>query len=206
MIHAPDRVPTIVMVARFTEVKDQCTLLHAFAKTRTEARLRLVGDGPLRLQCVALARSLGIEKRVEFLGDRGDVPSILADADIFVLASKAEMFPISILEAMRAGLPVIASNVGGVHELVIHGETGVLVKSQSVDSLLDALNLMIANPKLRARLGQEARRCFLSAHLSTQMEDETRTVYLDILRMRHAAPAQSIPANRHLRYVETSKP
>ena len=200
------RSPTLVMVARFTEAKDHDTLLRAFAKTRAETRLLLVGDGHLRAKFEALARELRIETRVDFLGDRGDVPSILARADIFVLASKTEMFPISILEAMRAGLPVISSQVGGVSEIVTHGETGLLVESQSVDALTHALNAMIASLELRRRLGQQARQRFLSAHLSTQMEEQTRAVYLDVLRTRGSQAARQVTVPNGLGYVEASKP
>jgi glycosyltransferase involved in cell wall biosynthesis len=203
------RPPTVVMVARFTEAKDHDTLLRAFAKTWTETRLLLVGDGHLRVKFEALARELHIETRVEFLGDRGDVPAILARADIFVLASKTEMFPISILEAMRAGLPVISSRVGGVSEIVTHGETGLLVESQSVEALMRALNVMIASVELRRRLGLQARQRFLSAHLSTRMEEQTRAVYLDVLRTRGSEAARQVTlpnGSNGLGYVEASRP
>jgi glycosyltransferase involved in cell wall biosynthesis len=114
-----DRPPVITMVARFAPVKDHPTLLRAFANLHPGPCLRLVGDGPLRQDCERLAHELGIGDRVEFLGDRDDIPRLLASSDVFVLASKYEMLPLSVLEAMRAGLPVIASDVGGMRETIV---------------------------------------------------------------------------------------
>jgi glycosyltransferase involved in cell wall biosynthesis len=199
------RPPTFVMVARFTAAKDHETLLRAFAKTRANARLQVVGDGPLRKKYMTLARTLGLADRVEFLGDRGDVPSILAAADVFVLASKSEMFPISILEAMRAGLPVIASRVGGVSEIVTHGETGLLVERQSVEELSNALNRMIDSPAVRESLGKEGRRQFLSKHLSIIMEEQTLALYANVLRTHGFEVPLPVPMGGDLRCVEASR-
>jgi glycosyltransferase involved in cell wall biosynthesis len=93
----------------------------------------------------------------QFLGERDDVASLLAASDVFVLATSFEMLPISILEAMRAGLPVIASRVGGVGELVVHGETGLLVPGGSVAALTDALKNVLENFDLRRNFGRAAR-------------------------------------------------
>ena len=121
-------VPVVVMVARFSSFKDHVTIVRAFAELNIPARLQLVGDGPTRSATERLVADLGIRDRVEFPGDRDDIAQLLCRADIFVLASKLDNLPISILEAMRAGLPVIASDVGGISELVIHGETGCLCR------------------------------------------------------------------------------
>ncbi len=123
------------MVARFTDFKDHGVLLRAFARVPEGIRLKLVGDGETLDAARKLAEDLGIRGRVEFKGSRGDVPEILAQSDIFVLASKTETLPISILEAMRAGLPVVASDVGGVSEEVVDGETGILVSPGSVERI-----------------------------------------------------------------------
>jgi glycosyltransferase involved in cell wall biosynthesis len=175
------RPPVITMVARFTPVKEYEVLLRAFAALHLGPRLRLVGDGPLRESCEALARELGIYERVEFLGNRDDVPSLLASSDIFVLASKFEMLPISALEAMRAGLPVIASEVGGVRETVVHGETGLLVPSGSVPALAQALTRLTRDSDLRLRFGRAGRRRFVERFLYERQEEHTRSVYRDVL-------------------------
>jgi glycosyltransferase involved in cell wall biosynthesis len=177
--------PVITMVARFTEVKEHDVLLRAFASIAPGSRLRLIGSGPLREGAEKLAQELGVRDRVEFLGDREDVAALLATADVFVLASKFEMFSLSILEAMRAGLPVIASDVGGNREAVEHGQTGFLVPSGSVKELAGALSLLIDNRGLRLRLGRAARHRFTSRFLFAHQGQNTRSTYLDILFERH---------------------
>ena len=181
--------PVITMVARFTNAKDHDLLLCAFASIPEGPRLRLIGDGPLRGSSEKLAYELGIHDRVDFLGDRNDVPSLLASSDVFVLASKFEMLPISILEAMRAGLPVVASDVGGVREAIVDGESGILVPSGSVSALAQALKLVIDSIALRRRLGAAARQRFCERFLYSRQEERTRSVYLDVLfGYRRVAP------------------
>ncbi len=176
-----DRPPIITMVARFCPPKDHALLLRAFATVPPGPRLRLVGDGPLRASCEKLAHDLGIYHRVDFLGDRDDVPSLLAGSDVFVLASNFEMLPISILEAMRAGLPVLASAVGGVAEAVVHGETGLLVPIGSVAALAQALTRLSRDRDLRLQLGQAGRQRFSSLFQYSRQVERTRSVYLDVL-------------------------
>ena len=94
---------------------------------------------------------------MELAGSRGDVPDLLARADVFVLASRSEGAPISILEAMAAGLPVVASDVGGVGELVVDGATGLLVPAGDPAALAAALERLLADPELRRRLGAAGR-------------------------------------------------
>jgi glycosyltransferase involved in cell wall biosynthesis len=179
-LHATNS-PVITMVARFSPVKDHGLLLRAFTSLHPSTRLRLVGDGPLRQSCERLARELGIYNRVEFLGNRDDVPTILAGSDVFVLASTFEMLPISVLEAMRAGLPIVATDVGGVSEAVVHGETGLLVPAGSATALAEALGQLAADRDLRLFLGRAGRRRFTEQFLYAQQEARTRSVYLDVL-------------------------
>lgn len=181
-----DHPPVITMVSRFIEGKDHELLLRAFATMGPGPRLCLIGDGPKRVSIENLARELGIHDRVDFKGDRSDVPSLLAASDVFVLASKSEMLPISILEAMRAGLPVIASDVGGVSEAVVHGETGLLVPSGSASDLAQALTELTGNLALRIRMGRAARQRFTEQFLSSRMEERTRSLYWDVLFRRGA--------------------
>jgi glycosyltransferase involved in cell wall biosynthesis len=189
-----DSLPVITMVSRFIEGKDQELLLHAFAGIASGARLCLIGDGPKRQSAENLARELGIRARVDFLGSRDDVPSLLASSDIFVLASKSEMLPISILEAMRAGLPVIASDVGGVSEAVVHGETGILVPSGSVSVLAEALAKLTENAVLRRSLGLAARRRFTESFLSSCMDERTRSLYREVLLEHRSRKINEIEA------------
>lgn len=169
------------MVARFTDFKDHGLLLRAFARVPGEVRLKLVGDGATLTAARKLAEELGIRERVEFKGSRGDVPEILAQTDVFVLASKTETLPISILEAMRAGLPVVASDVGGVSEEVVDGETGFLVAPGSVEELSTSLVRLIADKALRIAMGRAGRRRFEEEFLADKMIERTEAVYRQIL-------------------------
>jgi glycosyltransferase involved in cell wall biosynthesis len=193
---SPTETPVITMVARFIEGKDHELLLRAFASIPKGPRLRLVGDGPTRASAESLARELGIQEQVDFLGNRDDVASLLSTSDLFVLASRSEMLPISILEAMRAGLPVIASDVGGVGEAVTHNENGFLVPSGSVSALAQALTDLTSDYALRLRMGQAGRQRFIDQFLNSSMRERTRSIYRDVLlnlgrpgRKRNAATA-----------------
>jgi glycosyltransferase involved in cell wall biosynthesis len=183
-----DRPLSCTMVARFTDFKDHGLLLRAFAKVPGEARLKLVGDGTTLSAAKKLAAELGIRERVEFKGARGDVPEILAQTDVFVLASKTETLPISILEAMRAGLPVVASDVGGISEEVVDGETGLLVPPGSVEELSSALHRLLADKHLRVAMGRAGRRRFERVFLADTMIDRTQQLYQEVLAGRSAQP------------------
>jgi glycosyltransferase involved in cell wall biosynthesis len=176
------------MVARFTEFKDHGLLLRAFAKVPGAARLKLVGDGRTLAAAKKLAEDLGICERVEFKGARGDVPEILAQTDVFVLASKTETLPISILEAMRAGLPVIASDVGGICEEVVDGETGLLVPAGSVEELSEALKRLLADRPLRLAMGSAGRQRFERVFLADRMIERARVLYEEVLAERFVKP------------------
>ncbi len=181
-----DKTLSCTMVARFTHFKDHGVLLRAFAKVPGEVRLKLVGDGTTMGAAKKLAQDLGIRERVEFKGARSDVPGILAQTDIFVLASKTETLPISILEAMRAGLPVIASDVGGISEEVVDGETGLLVPAGSVEELSAALQRLLADKQLRLAMGRAARRRFERLFLADAMLERTQALYDEVLAKRLA--------------------
>jgi len=175
------------MVARFTNFKDHSLLLRAFARVSGEARLLLVGAGDTLPAAKRLALQLGIHKRVEFAGSRSDVPELLAQTDVFVLASKQETLPISILEAMRAGLPVIASDVGGISEEVIDGQTGLLVSPGSVEDLSRALARLLGDKALRRTMGRAGRRRFEKMFLADLMIERTSALYEEVLEKRLAA-------------------
>jgi glycosyltransferase involved in cell wall biosynthesis len=172
----------IIMAARFQEPKDQQTLLYALAELHDEkVELILVGGGPKLASSQNLASTLGISDRVKFLGDRTDVPELLARSQIFVLLSYYEGLPISILEAMRAGLPVVASNVGGVPEELEDDVTGILVKTNDINSTKRALHRLITNPCLRVQMGAVSRQRFLEKFLAEHMISKTDKIYCSIL-------------------------
>jgi glycosyltransferase involved in cell wall biosynthesis len=183
-----NEVPRIVMVARFAAPKDYQTLLHAAAMLGDlDFRLQCVGDGPLLEQCKALSSALGLSERVEFTGASGKVADILRAADIFALISRWEGFPISVLEGMRAGLPVVATRVGGIPEAVTDGVTGMLVAPNSHIELATALRRLIADDSLRKRMGGAGRERYLSHFTSERMIGETVGVYESIFARRRSA-------------------
>jgi glycosyltransferase involved in cell wall biosynthesis len=144
----------VVAVGRLKAPKDFLTLVRAVAALPPEScELLIVGEGPDRARLETEIDRLGVAQRVRLAGERSDVPELLADADVFVLSSASEGMPISVLEAMAAGLPVVASRVGGLPELVPDGEAGLLVAPGDTEGLAEALRRLIADPQLRRRLG-----------------------------------------------------
>ncbi len=175
--------PRLVMVARFAAQKDHPTLLRALAGLRDHAwELDLVGEGPLVGEAESLASSLGLRDRVHFLGQRMDVDRILANAQIALLVTNWEGFPLSILEAMRAALPVVASAVGGIGESVRDQETGFLVPTGQVERLRERIRLLLADPGLRVRLGARGRAVYEEHFALDRTVSKTLAVYRDVLQ------------------------
>jgi glycosyltransferase involved in cell wall biosynthesis len=179
-------VPKLIMVARFGQQKDQSLLLNALAGVEEDCRLQLVGDGPLLDAAMRLSRALGMDKRVEFLGLRGDGEKLLSEAQVFVLASNYEGFPISIVEAMRAGLPVVASDVGGVRESVQDGHNGFLIPRGDMRMLRDKLQVLISDSNLREMMGAASRRRYEAEFTAERMVAKTLDEYDKALALRHS--------------------
>lgn len=164
--------PRIIMVARFEPQKDHTTLLGALARlTDLDWKVELVGDGPGLPEMRERARALGLDGRVWFAGVRDDVPARLAGAQIAVLTTNWEGFPLVVLEAMRAALPVVASDVAGVPEQVVHGETGYLTPRGDAVRVADALRALVTDAGLRTRLGSAGRERFLDRFTRKQQID-----------------------------------
>jgi glycosyltransferase involved in cell wall biosynthesis len=174
-------VPELVMVARFAPQKNQQQLLDALSRIDRPFHLTFVGDGPTRPAAEESARRLGLEERVTFLGVRRDTDRILANSDIFVLATNWEGFPITILEAMRAGLPVVATDVDGVREAVIDGETGYLTPRGDTEALIDRLTRLLQNSGLRARMAAAGRLAYEREFTREVMLSKIAGVYREAL-------------------------
>jgi glycosyltransferase involved in cell wall biosynthesis len=169
---------TLLSVGRLRAPKDFLTLVRAMAALEPgSACLRIAGDGPDRAAVASEVARLGLGDMVELLGTRSDVPELLAGADVFVLSSDSEGLPMSVLEAMAAGLPVVASAVGGVPEAVRGGETGTLVPPRDSAALAQALIRLVADPALRARLGEAGRRRVEREFSAEQFEREHLELY-----------------------------
>lgn len=162
---------TILHVGRFDVPKNHAGLLEAFRllrETHPECHLRLVGDGDLRLRMEALAKEKGISDAVEFCGMQSNVYPYLHDADIFTLPSIYEGNPMTIIEAMGTGLPIVASRVGGIPDMIHDGESGILVEPEP-RAVCDALARMVEDGALRRRLGENAKaqsRQFSAEHMA----------------------------------------
>jgi len=167
------------LVARMNEkVKNHPALLRATAillKDFPYMEIILAGNGQLRLELEKMASDLGIAGNVRFLGERRDIPAVLASLDICVLTSFSESLPNSVLEAMAAGLPVVSTRVGGSPEVVRHGETGFLVDSGNDAQLVEALRTLLKNESLRKQFGalgrDVARAQFGIGSIQKQYED-----------------------------------
>jgi glycosyltransferase involved in cell wall biosynthesis len=179
----PGRSPVrLVMVARFGAQKDHPTLFRALAELRHHAwELDLIGEGPLMGEMQSLAVELGLGGRVQFLGQRTDVDRILSEAQISLLVTNWEGLPLSILESMRAGLPMIASSVGGIDESVADEETGYLVPRGDAVRLRDRIERLLISPQLRVRLGTNGRARYERDFTLTHSVNRTLDVYRDVL-------------------------
>lgn len=152
----------IICVGRLDPIKGMPLLLEALAAVKPdhpEARLSLVGDGPARADLEAQAKRLGIAEDVQFLGYRAaeEIPALLDQADIFALPSFAEGVPVVLMEAMAARLPVVASRVAGVGELVEDGVSGFTIPPGDLESLIGRLDRLLADPALCDRMGGTGR-------------------------------------------------
>jgi glycosyltransferase involved in cell wall biosynthesis len=174
----------ILMVGRLAPPKRPDLALRALAAVREaipEAELHLVGDGPLRAGAEALTTELGLDGAVRFLGNREDVPELLATAECALLASDYEGCPLSVVEAMAAGVPVVATDAGGTGELVQAGRTGELGPRGDAEGLATALEHVLANPERAAELGAEGRRAAETRLSLERMIDSLLQIYDGLL-------------------------
>lgn len=174
--------PRLTMIGRCEPQKDHRTLLRALACVKDlEWSLDFVGDGPLRAHVESEMWQLGLSSRVRLLGYRSDIASLLSESQIFALITNWESFPRSIIEAMRAGLPVVATDVGGAAESVAHGRTGFVVPRGNPSVLAGCLRELIAQPALRSSFGAAGRRRYEENFTLAHMVRKTAAVWADVL-------------------------
>ena len=150
--------PRLISVGRLSPPKDFRTLVRSLAAVDSRSfEALIVGEGPDRRELEAEIGRLRLDRTVRLTGERTDVRELLATAHLFVLASISEGLPLSVLEAMAAGLPVVASAVGGLPELVVDGETGLLVPPRDSKALATAVSQLLDNGELRRRFGAAGR-------------------------------------------------
>lgn len=179
-------VRVLATAGSFAPSKATPSLVQAFkavAATRTDLRLVMLGDGADRQRCEDLAR--GFRGQVEFTGYRTDVAVQLRRADAFVLPSLNENMPLALLQAMAVGLPCIATDVGGVREMLEAG-AGILVPPGNVKALSAAMEQLIAEPRLAAALGAAARKRVEERFSLTRCAEDHVRLWSDVLRNRHS--------------------
>jgi len=148
-------------------------------------QLTFIGDGPNIEQVKRYAKENNVFHHIKFLGECRNVDEHLRDAHIFLLITKSEGLPISIIEAMSAQLAIIASNVGGIKELIDHNETGILVGRNDEDAISNAITHLLMNNSIREQLGSEARKKYLNEFTFTKMLNETEKYYKQVLLSFH---------------------
>lgn len=179
--------PVIITVARLAPVKG---LQHALAAAAVLKQQQLpftwlfVGQGAEQARLQEVAEALGLGETVRWLGFQSDIPSLLAAADIFVLPSLQEALGLSVLEAMAAGLPVVASRVGGIPELIESGREGLLVPAAASNELANAIAQLLCNRECAATLGAAGRQRVLAQFTVENMWRQTDTVYREVVDRR----------------------
>ena len=179
----PADVPLALAVGRLIAQKDHATLLHAFARVRPAlpaARLAILGAGPLEAETRRLVAELELEDAVVLPG-RTDIRDWLERANVFVHTSRWEGFGIVLLEAMLAGLPVVATRVSAVPEVVADGETGVLLEAGDIEGLATALEGLLSDRERARALGEAGRRRVREEFSVARMAERTQAVYAEAL-------------------------
>jgi N-acetyl-alpha-D-glucosaminyl L-malate synthase BshA len=176
-LFAPPGTPVLMHISNFRPVKNVVDVVRIFARVRAElpSVLVMVGDGPDRAAAEHEARTLGIDDRVFFLGKIDAVAPLLAGADLFLLPSDRESFGLSALEALASGVPVIGTKLGGLPEVVIDGETGVLCAAGDVEGMAGAsIDILKDRPRwerMSRRAADDARERFSIDAIVAQYEE-----------------------------------
>ncbi|MCD2528845.1 glycosyltransferase family 4 protein [Providencia huaxiensis] len=173
-------IVNIICVARFSAQKDHVTLLKALSHIKQlNWKLNLVGKGPLEQDVKKLANGLGLDEKISFLGERRDVNYLLSSSDIFILPSNWEGLPISIIEAMSFSLPIIASNVGGVSEMV-SSSNGFLIPRGNIEAMSKAITTLLENKEDRINMGRSSRKIYCDSFNFQTMLDKTHNLYCQV--------------------------
>jgi glycosyltransferase involved in cell wall biosynthesis len=201
----PDRDPaaarrpvrSVVTVANLRAEKSHETLIAAAALLSPDfpdVQFQVIGDGPRRAELEALVHARGLERQVTFLGHREDVARLLTEADVFALPSRSEAFPNGAIEAMAAGLPVVASAVGGLLDLIEHGHTGLLVEPGNPEALAAALRHLFTERATAAGIGQRAQAQVRQRYSFERMVRSFEDLYLAGLAARALPGAERAQA------------
>jgi glycosyltransferase involved in cell wall biosynthesis len=174
----------ILQVARLDYLKDHATAIRALAQLfpqRADVRLGLVGEGPELEAIKELVRQHQLEAHVRFLGLRKDVARLLTGADLFLLTSISEGIPLTVIEAMAAGLPVVSTRVGGLPEVVEEGRTGLMEASGDYAGLARAVCELAAEPEMRREMGRLGRQRAIALFSEQHMHAQYGRLYREML-------------------------
>lgn len=182
----PRDVPVVVHVSNFRPLKRIDDVIDVFARVRgaRPARLRLIGDGPERARVEAAIAARGLGADVELLGERADLPALLRSADVFLLPSEMESFGLAALEALACGVPVVASAVGGLPEVIDEGVVGYLRPVGDVAAMAEAVGRLLDDEPLRRRLGAAGRRLAETRYALPPAVDRYLAIYRRVLGLR----------------------
>lgn len=181
----PESAPILLTLSRFMEQKSPRAMLDIFSRiadARPDCHYLIAGAGMDALgEMDALVKERGLEGQVHLLGVRSDVASLMAGADVFLLPSREEGFPNAVMEAMTAQLPVVASNVGGIPDLVRHGRDGFLHETTDLDGMAQSVLTLLADADMRARFGRDARQWVETEFSLQKLGDRTLRKYAELL-------------------------
>lgn len=179
----PNGEKALIHISNFRQVKrvtDTIRILNEVLKV-VPTKLILVGDGPERSETEKLARDLGISEHVKFLGKQHALPELLSCSDVFLLPSQSESFGLAALEAMSCGVPVVASNIGGIPEVVIHGETGYVAEFGDVNRMSKYVIELLTNKKKWTMFSESARRVAVENFNTDKIIPQYEKVYENLL-------------------------
>jgi glycosyltransferase involved in cell wall biosynthesis len=180
-----EEIPLVGIVARLTAIKNHRLFLEAarlVLQAGQEAMFLVVGDGELRTELEAYAAELDLKGRVIFTGWRRDLPRVYADLDVVVLSSLNEGTPVSLIEAMAAARPVVATRVGGVPDVVFDKESGYLVQSRNAEELARGIFDLLQAPDKARRMGLAGRAAVHPKYASETLLANMEQLYLELLR------------------------
>jgi len=179
--------PLVGIVARLVPIKRHEVFIAASALLAAripDARFVVIGDGERRAELEALARRQGLGERVKFLGWRQDLDRIYADLDIVMLTSANEGSPVSLIEAMAAARPVVATVVGGVPDLVEPGVNGLLTRAGDPSAMAEAVATLVADPERRRAMGKAGRKRVRDAYGVDRLVSDVDRLYTDLVERR----------------------
>lgn len=196
-LELPEAAPTILTLARFAQEKSPQSMLDIFARVHArqpEAHYVIAGTGMTEVgEMAAMVQARGLDKAVHLAGVRSDVAALLACADVFLLPSKVEGFPNAVMEAMAAAVPVVASGVGGIPDLVRHGQNGFLHAADDVDAMARSVLTLIADAEMRARFGDAGHKRIVGEFSLQKLGDRTLQKYQELLGKTGSTTGRSAP-------------